>query len=62
MRKFVVLLGIVAIAAAPSVTLAKTSGAKAKKHVAHHVKKKPAEVASADPNANTGKLFGNMFK
>jgi hypothetical protein len=71
MRKIAVLLGIVAIAAAPSMALAKTYAAKPKpkpkhhyvmKHHKHYAKKKPAAVASADPNQNTYKLFGSMFK
>jgi hypothetical protein len=71
MRKIAVLLGVVAIAAAPSVALAKSYGDKAKpkpkphyamKHHKHYAKKKPAAVASADPNQNTYKLFSNAFK
>jgi hypothetical protein len=81
MRKVAVLLGIAAIAMAPSVSLAKSYGdkatakpkhhyaAKAKpkhhyamKHHKHYAAKKPAVTASADPNANTYKLFGNAFK
>jgi hypothetical protein len=71
MRKVAVLLGIAAIAMAPSMALAKSYGDKAKakpkhhyamKHHKHYAKKKPAAVASADPNGNTYKLFGSMFK
>ncbi len=50
MRKIVLLLTVLAIAA-PSVADAK---GKKKKRVRHH-----APVAQVDPNANSGKLVGN---
>ena len=69
MRKVAILLGIAAIAMAPSMALAKSYGAKAKPkhhyamhHHKHYATKKPVATASADPNQNTYKLFSNAFK
>jgi hypothetical protein len=54
MRKFTLLLAIAAIAAAPSLAMAKTT-----KHHAKHAKS--TKVAKVDPNANTYRLFAEMF-
>jgi hypothetical protein len=65
MRKIAVLLGAVAIAAAPSLAMADGYAPKpakkhysSKHHTKHYVKK---EVKPTDPNENTYKLFSNMF-
>jgi hypothetical protein len=50
MRKFTLLLAIAAIAVAPSLAMAKTT-----KHA------KSTKVAKVDPNANTYRLFAEMF-
>ena len=56
MRKFTLLLAVAAIAAAPSLAMAKSAKHHAK---AHHAK--AAKVAKVDPNANTYRLFAEMF-
>ena len=54
MRKFTLLMAIVAVAAAPSLASAKTT--KPPKAKAPKV-----EATNKDLNANTGKLFADMF-
>jgi len=61
MHRAVLALAIVLAAAAPSFAAAKAKGHVAKAKV-HHVAKPKAAKAVQDPNANTAKLFANMFK
>ena len=61
LRKFTLLLAVVALAGAPSLASAKSMKHHHAKMHTHHAKVAKMEKKQADPNENTYKLFANMF-